>query len=41
MVDDRGEVGRTVELDRFKTLVVRLHDSIDAIAIWILRVSIL
>lgn len=41
MVDHRGEVGGTIELNRLQALIVRLHHSIYSITIWVLRISIL
>lgn len=41
VVDDGGEVGGSVELDRLQTLVVGFHHTVDARAVRVLRVPVL
>lgn len=41
MVDDRREVGGSVELNRLQTLVIGLHDTFNTCAVGVLRVPIL
>lgn len=41
MVNNRGEVGGSVETHRFETLVIGLHHSLDTIAVWVLWITIL
>lgn len=41
MVDDWGEVGRSIELNWLQTLVVNFHNTIDTCTVWILRIPIL
>lgn len=41
MVDNRGEVGGSVEAHGFETLVIGLHHALDSIAVWVLWITIL
>lgn len=41
VVNNRGEVGGSVQTHRLETLVISLHHPLDAAAVWVLWVSIL
>lgn len=41
VVNNRGEVGGSVETHRFEALVIGLHHPLDAVAVWVLRITIL
>ena len=41
MVDDRGEVGGSVELNGLQTLVVGFHHTVDTCTVRVLRVPVL
>lgn len=41
VVNNRGEVGGSVQTHRFETLVIGLHHPLDPAAVWVLRITIL
>lgn len=41
MVNNRGEVGGSIETHRFETLVIGLHHPLDTTAVWVLWITIL
>lgn len=41
MVNNRGEVGGSVETHRFETLVIGVHHPLDAIAVRVLWITVL
>lgn len=41
MVNDRGEVGGSIQSHRFETLVIGLHHPLNPAAVWVLWIPIL